>query len=122
MPIMHRKTKIFPMGGLTEYYMSRIVETIRRPEDNRNKCISRNYVPLLLTLIVALALMVASVEYILNGGNLPNVHRGLSLIVLLSGVYRPRLQIINQDLWRNTRPLILVRSKVKYLRPQACLQ
>jgi hypothetical protein len=60
--------------------MSRIVETIGRPEDNRNKCISRNYVPLLLTLIVALALVVASVGYILNGGNLPNAHRGLSMI------------------------------------------
>jgi hypothetical protein len=60
--------------------MSRIVETVGRPEDNRNKYISRNYVLLLITLIVALALVVAIVGYIMNGGILPNAHRGLSLI------------------------------------------
>lgn len=60
--------------------MSRIVEIIGRPEDNRKKHISRNYMLLLLTLIVALSLVVAIVGYILNGGNLPNAHRGLSLI------------------------------------------
>lgn len=60
--------------------MSRIVETVGRPEDNRNKYISRNYVLLLLTLIVALALVVAIVGYIMNGGILSNAHRGLSLI------------------------------------------
>jgi hypothetical protein len=60
--------------------MSRIVETVGRPEDNRNKYISRDYVLLLLTLIVALALVVAIVGYTMNGGILPNAHRGLSLI------------------------------------------
>lgn len=60
--------------------MSRIVETIRRPEENRKKDISRNFMLLLLTLIVALSLVIAIVGYILNGGNLPNAHRGLSLI------------------------------------------
>jgi hypothetical protein len=60
--------------------MSRIVETIGRPEENRKKYISRNYMLLLLTLIVALSLVIAIVGYILNGGNLQNAHRGLSLI------------------------------------------
>lgn len=60
--------------------MSRIVETVGRPEDNRNKYISRNYVLLLITLIVALSLVIAIVGYILNGGNLSNAQRGLTLI------------------------------------------
>lgn len=60
--------------------MSKIVETVGRPEDKRNKYISRNYVLLLITLIVALTLVVAIVGYIMNGGILPNAHRGLSLM------------------------------------------
>jgi hypothetical protein len=60
--------------------MSRIVETIGRPEENRKKYISRNYMLLLLTSIVALSLVIAIVGYILNGGNLPNANRGLTLI------------------------------------------
>jgi hypothetical protein len=60
--------------------MSRIIETVRRPEDNRNTYISRSYVLLLITMIVALALVVAIAGYIMNGGILPNAHRGLSLI------------------------------------------
>ena len=47
--------------------MSRIVETVGRPEDYRNKYISRNYVRLLITLIVSLALVVAIAGYIMNG-------------------------------------------------------
>ncbi len=64
--------------------MGRIVETIGRPEENRKKYISRNYMLLLLTLIVALSLVIAIVGYILNGGNLQNVPKGLSLITYLT--------------------------------------
>ena len=60
--------------------MSRIVETVGRPEDNRKKYISRSYVLLLITLIVALSIVIAIVGYILNGGNLSNAQRGLTLI------------------------------------------
>jgi hypothetical protein len=56
--------------------MSRVVETVGRPEDNRNKYILRKYVLLLITLIMALALVVAIVGYIMNGGILPNDYRG----------------------------------------------
>ena len=60
--------------------MSRIVETIRKPEDKQNNYNSRNYVLLVLTVVVALALIIAIAGYILSGGILPNAHKGLSLI------------------------------------------
>lgn len=60
--------------------MSRIVETIRKPDDNLNNYNSRNYVLLVLTVVIALALIIAIVGYILSGGILPNANKGLSLI------------------------------------------
>jgi hypothetical protein len=60
--------------------MSRIVETIRKPDDNLNKYNSRNYVLLVLTVVIALAFIIAIVRYVLSGGILPNSHKGLSLI------------------------------------------
>ena len=46
--------------------MSRIVETIRKPDDNLNNYNSRNYV-LVLTVVIALALIIAIVGYVLMG-------------------------------------------------------
>lgn len=60
--------------------MSRIVETIRKPDDNLNNYNSRNYVLLVLTVVIALALIIAIVGYVLSGGILPNANKGLSLI------------------------------------------
>jgi hypothetical protein len=60
--------------------MSRIVETIRKPDDNLNKYNSRNYVLLVLAVVTALALIIAIVGYVLSGGFLPNSQKGLSLI------------------------------------------
>ncbi len=41
---------------------------------------SRNYVLLVLTVVIALALIIAIGGYVISGGNLPNAHKGLSLI------------------------------------------
>ncbi|MGH9974217.1 MAG: hypothetical protein ACRD8Z_00045, partial [Nitrososphaeraceae archaeon] len=60
--------------------MSRIVETIRKPDDNLNNYSSRNYILLVLTVVIALALIIAIGGYIISGGILPNAHKGLSLI------------------------------------------
>jgi hypothetical protein len=60
--------------------MSRTVESIRETQDIRYNNITRNYVLLVLTVIVALALVLAIAGYILSGGILPNAHKGLSLI------------------------------------------
>ena len=60
--------------------MSRTVESIRKTQDIRYKNITRNYVLLVLTVIVALALVLAIAEYVLSGGILPNAHKGLRLI------------------------------------------
>jgi hypothetical protein len=60
--------------------MSRTVESIRKTQDIRYKNITRNYVLLVLTVIVALALVLAIAGYVLSGGILPNAHKGLSLI------------------------------------------
>ena len=60
--------------------MSRTVESIKKTQDNRYKNITRNYVLLVLTVIVALALGLAIAGYVLSGGILPNAHQGLSLI------------------------------------------
>jgi hypothetical protein len=60
--------------------MSRIVETIKKPDDNLNRYNSRNYVLLGLTVVIALALIIAIVGYVLSGGILPNANKGLSLI------------------------------------------
>ena len=54
--------------------MSRTVESIKKTQDNRYKNITRNYGLLVLTVIVALALVLAI------AGILPNSHKGLSLI------------------------------------------
>lgn len=71
--------------------MSRIVETIRKPEDKQNNYNSRNYVLLVLTVVVALALIIAIAGYILSGGILPNAHKGLSLIIYPSEGAAPSL-------------------------------
>lgn len=60
--------------------MSRTVESIRKTQDIRYKNITRNYVLLVLTVIVALALVLTIAEYVLSGGILPNAHKGLRLI------------------------------------------
>ena len=60
--------------------MSRNVESISKTHDIRYKNITRNYVLLVLTVIVALALVLAIAGYVLSGGILPNAHKGLSLI------------------------------------------
>jgi hypothetical protein len=60
--------------------MSRTVESIRKTQDNRYESIARNYVLLVLTVIVALVLVLAIAGYVLSGGILPNAHKGLSLI------------------------------------------
>jgi hypothetical protein len=46
--------------------MSRIVETIRKPDDTLSKYNSRNYLLLALTLVIALALIIAIVGYVLS--------------------------------------------------------
>jgi hypothetical protein len=61
--------------------MSRTIECIKKTQDNNYKNITRNYVLLVLTVIVALALVLAIAGYVLNGGNLPNAHQGLGLII-----------------------------------------
>jgi hypothetical protein len=86
--------------------MSRIVETVGRPEDNRNKYISRNYILLLITLIVALALVVAIAGYIMNGGILPNAHRGLSLITYPTERGLPPLTSDHQSISMTQHPSI----------------
>jgi hypothetical protein len=60
--------------------MSRTVESIKKAQDNRYKNTTRNYVLLVLTVIVALALVLAIAGYVLSGGILPNAQKGLSLI------------------------------------------
>ena len=60
--------------------MTRTVESISKTQDIRYKNITRNYVLLVLTVIVALALVLAIAGYVLSGGILPNSHKGLSLI------------------------------------------
>ena len=60
--------------------MRRIVESVGNREEIKHKDVTRNYVLLVLTVIVALALIVAVVGYVLSGGILPNAHNGLSLI------------------------------------------
>lgn len=60
--------------------MSRTVESISKTHDIRYKNITRNYVLLVLTVIVALVLVLAIAGYVLSGGILPNAHKGLSLI------------------------------------------
>ena len=60
--------------------MSRTVESIRKTQDIMYKNITRNYVLLVLTVIVALALVLTIAEYVLSGGILPNAHKGLRLI------------------------------------------
>lgn len=60
--------------------MSRTVESIKKTQDNRYKNPTRNYVLLVLTVIVALALVLAIAGYVLSGGILPNAQKGLSLI------------------------------------------
>ena len=47
--------------------MSRTVESIRKTEDNRYKNITRNYVLLVLTVIVVLGLVLAIAGYVLRG-------------------------------------------------------
>jgi len=59
--------------------MSRTIESIKKTQDNGYKNITRNYVLLVLTVIVALALVLAIAGYVLNGGILPNAHQGLGL-------------------------------------------
>jgi hypothetical protein len=49
-------------------------------QDNSYKNITRNYVLLVLTVIVALALVLAMAGYVLNDGILSKAHQGLSLI------------------------------------------
>ena len=56
------------------------MESISKTHDIRYKNITRNYVLLVLTVIVALVLVLAIAGYVLNGGILPNAHKGLSLI------------------------------------------
>jgi len=56
--------------------MSRTVESIKKTQDNMYKNITRNYVLLVLTVIVALALVLAIAGYVLRGGILPNAHKG----------------------------------------------
>ena len=63
-----------------DYDMSRTVESIRKTQDIRYKNITRNYVLLVLTVIVALALVLTIAEYVLSGGILPNAHKCLRLI------------------------------------------
>jgi hypothetical protein len=60
--------------------MSRIVERFRSVQDNEYKNISKNYVLLVLTVIIALAMIVAIAGYVLSGGILSNVHNGMILI------------------------------------------
>jgi hypothetical protein len=60
--------------------MSRTFKSIKKTQENRYKNITRNYVLLVLTVIVALALVLAIAGYVLSGGILPNAHQGLSLI------------------------------------------
>jgi hypothetical protein len=60
--------------------MSRTVESISKTHDIRYKNITRNYVRLVLTVIVALVLVLAVAGYVLSGGILPSAHKGLSLI------------------------------------------
>ena len=91
--------------------MRRIVES---SEEIKYKNITRNYVLLVLTVIVALALIVAIVGYVLSGGILPNAHKGLSLII-----YPTEKQMSSQTSeshhfpWYRRLLLILVRLKVK---------
>lgn len=61
--------------------MSHTIESIKKIQDNSYKNITRNYVLLVLTVIVALALVLAIAGYVLNGGILPNAHQGLGLII-----------------------------------------
>ena len=58
--------------------MSRTVESISKTHDIRYKNITRNYVLLVLTVIVALMLVLAIAGYVLSGGILPNPPKGLS--------------------------------------------
>lgn len=58
--------------------MRRIVES---SEEIKHKDVTRNYVQLVLTVIVASALIVAIVCYVLSGGILSNAHKGLSQII-----------------------------------------
>jgi hypothetical protein len=60
--------------------MSRIVESVGNRKEIKRNYVTRNYVPLVLTVVVALALIVAIVGYVLSGGILPNAYKGLSLI------------------------------------------
>jgi hypothetical protein len=60
--------------------MSRTVKSISKTHDIRYNNITRNYVLLVLTVIVALTLVLAITGYVLSGGILPNAHTGLSLI------------------------------------------
>jgi hypothetical protein len=61
--------------------MSRVLESIGKTEDYKNRGITRNYVILVLTVIVALAVIMALVGYVLNRGILPNAQKALSLII-----------------------------------------
>jgi hypothetical protein len=62
--------------------MSRTIESIKKTtQDNSYKKITRNYVLLLLTAVVALTLVLAIAGYVLNGGISPSAYQGLGLIV-----------------------------------------
>ena len=62
--------------------MSLTIESIKKTtQDNSYKNITRNYVLLVLTAVVALTLVLAIAGSVLNGGILPNAHQGLGLII-----------------------------------------